>query len=165
MSAKLFPFWYLKKPIQYCPSGEQVINGGFENDLADWEQYYAPPLTAQITTSKVHSGLKAVTGPPSGLNTDPFGVKQSIDNIQTYCISEISCWYFQTYYGTMGRLRVTYTDDTSTEVTCTGNGQWYKKTLTPLADKVIKSISARLIATVFDFVFDDISIIGNGLPL
>lgn len=161
--SKLFPFWYLKYVPYICPSGEQVGNGGFEDaNLVPWISDYASPYTP-VFTPNCHSGILAITNNLFFNTYWLFSVSQTLDNIPAECISEISFWYYQYVYANRARLRVTYTDDTYTQVLSPTVGSWAQMLLTPTAEKIIKKITAY--CTGGHTIIDDVSLIGTGLAL
>lgn len=158
--AKMFPFWKLKRKSVYCPSGEQVVNGGFENDFTGW----APSVGAQIVTDVKHSGLK------SCLLNYSCSVQQSI-NILIDCIESFKGWVKKDTG--IGNTYFTFSSDAGGQNSLlTGGNPAYDWTEEDLLARMITA-GAYGTLTLIGFVrmsdygvnywFDDISLICSGL--
>ena len=67
MTPKMQPFWwFLPPPPSPCPSGEQIVNGGFEEDLSvGWGATVPPELNPYGSWDRAaapHSGVYSARG-------------------------------------------------------------------------------------------------------
>jgi len=152
VSVKLFPFWWLKKPP--CPSGEQIINGGFETgDFTGWVC-----TDGWVTTDNPHSGVYCAEIWPSG-SRELYQVLTS--PIPVYCIASFDFWYrnaASTYF------KVVYSDGTSTDwVPLPDVTDWTHYDILPHLDssKMVSEIHF-LNGWVQPLYIDDVSLMGSG---
>jgi len=150
--AKMQPFWYFNPPIPICPSGEQIVNGGFETgNFTGWTVVGAPIVQSGI----VHSGSYAAR-----LALD--AIYQSLGGITVACLATAELWYYKYVI-----VRITFTDDTTwTKVAQNVGFQWAELDLLPTlqgtyGDKAINTVMIYEDGGVYIFV-DDVSFMGKG---
>jgi len=162
-----------KKPL-VCPSGEQIVNGGFETgNFTGWARDPTDPDHWQVLTADARGGA-----PPEGsylaqfkaLETDPVGprgcpratgtLQQDFANSIPYgCFVATSIFQVKTKWDTdrchpvspaVWKVEVLYTDGTSTSLDLSGDarGTWVTHNLKPIleAGKTVKGI--KFTATV-----------------
>jgi len=147
-----------------CPSGEQIINGGFETgDFTGWEE---TGNNQEISTFDPHSGTYCV-------NLYNFGgyvgaIKQELSEPISYdCINSFTAWFAAgASYGDYLKIIITYSDNTTTEWTeFTGaDNDWHEINIKSHLDpnKSVKAIEFQMTDDSEDVRIDDISLIGSG---
>ena len=147
-------------PIE-CPSGEQLINGGFEAGsnygIPYWEYY-----GYSISTSDPHTGLQCISIYPSG-----WIEQELVEPLPVSCVDSITCWA----KGGVGNfveviVTVTYTDDDTsqdTKTTINDEGLWEQLIFGNLTTgKTIKKIKFNGANSYNPHRLDDCSLIGTG---
>jgi len=101
-----------KKP---CPSGEQIINGGFETgDFTGWEC-----LDGEVQTTTVHGGVYAARVYPSGTRR----LRQTLATaVLVACVTSFGLWYQQA--SDSSYVVILYTDGSDATFYLTATGAW-----------------------------------------
>ena len=148
-----------------CPSGEQIVNGGFENAWTGWEH----GIDAYITNAYKRSGTWSL-GLTAYSEPENFAwVKQTLTNpIPVACVDEFKLYCHADWYpSTEKKLLVTigYTDASTTQVTVSfyETYVWHEKDLKPYlsAGKTIKYVRIESLAFA-DINVDDVTLTGKG---
>ena len=150
---KMQPFWWFKKPP--CPSGEQIINGDFEDGETGWTFGSA---NSNISTAYAHSPTHSVFS-----YSDGTGFYQAISNLPVACVQSLTFWAISPHgTGTM-QIKITYTDDTYTLIDYSHEDSWTQEDVTAQleAGKTIKEVRF-LSSTDNPTYIDDVSLIGTG---
>ena len=135
-----------------CPSGEQVSNGDFEDDLTDWTS-----SGAAIDESNYHGGAKGVQiNTEDGYILQTLGTETPVD-----CISASSVWLKNIGCPSAdAKITITYTDDSTTIITVTGaSDSWTEKDILGelTSGKTVKSIKIEMTNAAYLGV-DDVTI-------
>lgn len=153
--AKMQPFWWFLAPEVVCPSGEQIINGGFETgDFTGWE------ATGGSVTDQY-----ARTGTYSAFQYQSFLRQTFTTSIPVSCVQSFK-FYVQSPGqgpGVAGDITIHYTDDTTTVIDIECFESWHEYDLTAqlVAGKTIDYIEFRG-GSQWPFWLDDVSLIGTG---
>jgi len=154
-TAKLFPFWKLKKAAYYCPSGEQIINGGFETgDTTGWKVSYTI-----ATSDQAHSGTYS-----AHFVTEAY-IKQAF-SLRVECVQSLTLWVLNEFppQNIEVEVIVHYDDGTSDkhEFVLVA-ASWTQLDMKPYltAGKTIDYIQINA-PEVPSFWVDDVSLIGTG---
>ena len=162
------------KPPVTCPSGEQIVNGGFETgDFTGWTRDPTDPNHWQVLTADARGGsspegsylaqFKALATDPPGPIVCPRAtgtLQQDFANTIPYdCFVVASVFQIRTKWDTdvchpvnpaVWKVEILYTDDTSTTLDLTGDPQnaWVTHDLKAIleAGKTVKGI--KFTATV-----------------
>jgi hypothetical protein len=147
-----------------CPSGEQIVNGGFETgDFTGWIQ---TGNNQEITTFDPHSGTYCAN--LYRFQTYIGGIKQELtEPISFNCIDTFEAWFAAGQSsGDYLTIVITYSDDTTTEWTeFTGpDVDWHKIDIKSHLDssKSVKAIEFKMPVGSLDIRIDDVSLIGAG---
>jgi len=124
---KLHPFWWFIAPEVPCPTGEQIVNGDFEDGATGWTFDSA---NSSISTSYAHSPTHSVFTYSDGL-----GFHQSIDNLLVSCVQSLT-FYTIAPYGTPATVtaKITYSDGSSSSRVINSSGTWTQQDITDLLD-------------------------------
>jgi hypothetical protein len=152
-SGNLSPVLQAISPELICPSGEQIVNGGFETgDFTGWVCN-----DGVVTTDNPHSGTYCAQVYPSG----PRQLNQTLSSpILVGCISSFNFWRrnSQSAY-----VRVVYSDGTNTGwITLPDVTPWTDFDLMPYltSGKYVSEINF-LNGYVGSLYIDDVSLIGT----
>jgi len=147
------------KKVVVCPSGEQIVNGGFETgDFTGWKA----TGSAEIVTDGHKGSYFAYMSLSYG------SVEQELPTPISYeCIET-----FELFYQNSGCITptvevvITYTDDSATTITIVSqHGDWTKLNIKDYLDpeKTVKKIKVSCIVDGYGSVWlDDVSLIGAG---
>jgi len=159
------PFWWFKKPAVIPPVGEQIENGGFEDQFDYWEY----GINAYIDTFYKRSGNRSLglTGYSEPENfawaKQTLGTPVPVAYVSTFKLYGHADWYPAQEKKLL--ITIGYTDDSSTEVTFTfyETYVWHECDLKPYlsSGKTIKSIRIETLS-LLDISVDDVSLIGTG---
>lgn len=160
---KLHPFWWLVAPEIVCPEGEQIVNGGFEDGLDDWDA----GVNAYTTTIYKRSGNRSL-GLTAYSDPNLAWVKQTLaTSVPVECVDEFKLYCHADWNATEKQLKVTigYTDTSTTEITLTFTATytWVEKDLKSYlsAGKTVEYVKIETLS-VMDINVDDVSLIGTG---
>jgi len=157
-----------KKP---CPSGEQIVNGGFETgDFTGWTATGDANIISAFPSPHSGSYCVAITAPPGASGS----ISQTLTTpVPTACITETSTfklWIHSRYGwsppgGGLFTAIITYTDGSQTtvnrEITVDETNVWIEWDLKPFleAGKTIQSIQIIIENHYTTSAVDDISLI------
>jgi len=157
--AKMHPFWWFKAPPISCPSGEQIINGGFETgDLTGWEGGF----NIGVNGIFAHSGNYY-----AWLDTGNWAWQTLAEAILVECIASFTLWLkCPDPYNQPARITITYSDDTTTEIDVATSSSWTEFNLLPylVAGKSVKTLTilCKDEPPYQTLSVDDVSLIGTG---
>lgn len=153
-SAKLFPFWWLKKPP--CPEGEQIINGDFEDGTTGW---VFTSTASYISTDYSHSPTHSVF-----TYGDGTGFYQLIDNLPVHCVKSLTFWTIAPY-GMPATIVIVvkYSDGTESSRGIDSVPEWTQQDVTDMLEtgKTIVEIRFWSLDNNPTFI-DDVSLISGG---
>jgi len=160
--AKMQPFWYFLPPP--CPSGEQILDGGFEsvNPFVYWTR---SSINVKQTSYTKHSGIYSCEVPK-----DEWILQTLTEAILVKCVESFTLWHQLgfTPYPLLLVVTITYTDNSTTVINVYGtDGYWHELNIKPYltVGKAIKQILCSYPVSNPSGTcvsLDDVSLIGSG---
>jgi hypothetical protein len=148
--------------VPSCPSGEQLINGGFEVSGGNYGIPYWDSSVYYTSWSNPHSGTKCIMAYPSGW------IEQELaEPLPVSCVDSITCWAKGEINNFVEVIvTITYTDDTTSEdikTTINDDGEWEQLTFGNLTTgKTIKKIKFDGANSYNPHKLDDCSLMATG---
>jgi len=139
-----------------CPSGEQIVNGDFENGVTGWNNLNAFP--AYLSEAYAHSPTHSVF-----TYSDGTGFYQTINNIRVACVQSLTFWAISPYGDGTMQIIIKYSDATETSIEFTHSNTWVQRNVTSQLSlgKVINEVRFTS-GTDNPTHIDDASLIGTG---
>ena len=127
--AKMQPFWWFLPPP--CPSGEQILDGGFEA-VDPWVYWIRSSSGVYQDSVRKHSGVYSCAVPRDEWVEQV--IASEAGGISVRCIASFSLWVLGT--GIYHYITLYYSDGTSTttQMSIPIDGNWHQYNIMPLLD-------------------------------